>query len=162
MFTPEQLNVIKYCAEECIRQGKRDPMSTYNMVNAWDYAAWYGDERQITVDFIENIGNRVEPIDNANGIRTVPVFIGYEKRDAERLHERLEDLIKAYYDGRLDPTDKRYRIAVTSEDVFYFEFENIHPFGDGNGRTGKILYNYLLGNLKNPVMPPNFWNIANP
>jgi Fic family protein len=34
---------------------------------------------------------------------------------------------------------------------FHIEFEEIHPFEDGNGRTGRLLINYEL--LKNDIMP---------
>jgi fido (protein-threonine AMPylation protein) len=57
---------------------------------------------------------------------------------------------------------KYYRKAKNAQDIFYFEFEQIHPFKDGNGRTGKILYNYLCGTLDDPIMPPNFWGGNNP
>jgi fido (protein-threonine AMPylation protein) len=47
-------------------------------------------------------------------------------------------------------------------DEAYLEFEEIHPFVDGNGRAGKIIFNWLADSLGDPKMPPNFWGIYNP
>ena len=49
------------------------------------------------------------------------------------MDELLED-IKSF------PADK----ALTAAAFFHVKFENIHPFADGNGRTGRLVMNYLL------------------
>jgi Fic family protein len=38
------------------------------------------------------------------------------------------------------PNDK----ALTAAAYFHAKFENIHPFADGNGRTGRLVMNYIL------------------
>lgn len=34
--------------------------------------------------------------------------------------------------------------ALTAAAFFHAKFENIHPFADGNGRTGRLAMNYFL------------------
>ena len=34
--------------------------------------------------------------------------------------------------------------ALTAAAYYHAKFENIHPFADGNGRTGRLAMNYLL------------------
>ena len=36
--------------------------------------------------------------------------------------------------------------------LFHHKFEKIHPFSDGNGRTGRILMNHILFTLKCPPL----------
>jgi fido (protein-threonine AMPylation protein) len=38
---------------------------------------------------------------------------------------------------------------------FFREFELVHPFVDGNGRTGAILYNAMLNTMLTPTDPPD-------
>lgn len=55
----------------------------------------------------------------------------------EDVHEEMTELL-AELEGI--PDDK----ALTAAAYFHAKFENIHPFADGNGRTGRLLMNYLL------------------
>ena len=52
---------------------------------------------------------------------------------AEEMQELLEDL------GNV-PNEK----ALIGAAFFHAKFENIHPFSDGNGRTGRLAMNYFL------------------
>lgn len=51
--------------------------------------------------------------------------------------------------------------AETADD-WYVAFEAVHPFGDGNGRSGKTLHNWLLGTLSEPVLVADYFGGGNP
>lgn len=44
--------------------------------------------------------------------------------------------------------DDKLRIIL----AMHIQFEQYHPFSDGNGRTGRILINYLLIKMKQPLL----------
>ena len=52
---------------------------------------------------------------------------------AEEMTELLEELVSI--------SDEK---ALTAAAHFHVKFENIHPFADGNGRTGRLAMNYFL------------------
>ncbi len=66
----------------------------------------------------------------------------------EQVHERMKGLSKWVTDekqsGRLHP------IEVAA--LFHAEFVRIHPFMDGNGRTGRIMSNFILMLCDMPTM----------
>lgn len=103
---------------------------------------------RITMGHIKQLGVMVEPETNRGGFRSGGVSVGGVVKVS---HLKIPGLLEALLvrDG-LTPAE------------FYREFEEIHPFFDGNGRTGKILLNWLNGTLDDPVMPPNFFNCSNP
>jgi Fic/DOC family len=91
---------------------------------------------------IKCIGQLIERDKNKIGFRECGVRVGNricpDSQDVPRLLERLMGNIET-----MRPLE------------FYKEFELIHPFVDGNGRTGKVLLNWLGGTLLEPIFPPS-------
>jgi len=61
------------------------------------------------------------------------------------VQERVEELLAAWPLDRHHPLDRAAR--------FHLQFESIHPFIDGNGRTGRLLLNLML--LQSGYLPIN-------
>lgn len=65
------------------------------------------------------------------------------------VEKKMENLIQYLYDDS-DKTDALLKMAIA-----HYQFEAIHPFSDGNGRTGRILnllYLVNKGLLSHPVL----------
>ena len=93
----------------------------------------YENPRHNEIDYI---------IKDTEGYRTVQVFI----RGSEHIPpapEKIPNLMNYYvYNYNNDTQEIFNKIAK-----YHIEFEKIHPFEDGNGRTGRLLLTYEL--LKN-------------
>ena len=93
--------------------------------------------------FIKSLNETINKnIKETDGYRTVQVFI----RGSEHIPpapEKIPNLMNYYvYNYNNDTQEIFNKIAK-----YHIEFEKIHPFEDGNGRTGRLLLNYEL--LKN-------------
>jgi len=104
----------------------------------------------VTPSLIRRLGSVVEPGRNLPGYwRDRDVYIGEDMG----LHPaEIDEAINLWWasvaEGIIDATEG------------FRQFEVIHPFFDGNGRVGALLYNYLNGTY-NPMalqFPPNLWN----
>ena len=151
----EAVGIVRFCADEVERQ-RADPDAVCWMVQAWLDARLRFEKTSplalksaLTVPMIERWGRLIEPTKNANGFRVYNVRVGAatcpSHEDVPRL---MAELIACLPELTLEKA--------------YLRFEMIHPFADGNGRVGKILFNWLRGSLNNPQIPPNFFNVANP
>src|SRR3989338_152685 len=73
--------------------------------------------------------------------------IVHEGAPAEKVQELLKELVEWY-----NKCKKKYPPILLAS-VVHNQFENIHPFQDGNGRVGRILMNNIL--VKHDLPPVN-------
>lgn len=138
-FTEAQLTVAHFCAHECRRQ-RSGEVSVAHMIQAWNYVMA---RSSLDEGAILQMARLIEPEVNLLGWRTVDVRVGHDvKGPWEQVPRHMEQYMKSLDD--LDP-EEAYRL-----------FEEIHPFRDGNGRTGTLIYNWKRGTLPEPVHPPDW------
>lgn len=83
--------------------------------------------------------------DIAGQFRNYLVRVGpYAAPDWHDLKELMKQLITFGNESKLNPVE----IAVRA----HYMFEKIHPFGDGNGRIGRLLMNYILWKNGYPML----------
>ncbi|MBS3174774.1 Fic family protein [Candidatus Woesearchaeota archaeon] len=106
-------------------------------------------KEDITHEFIVNIHSKLmEKIDARKGYRTQDVRVikaNFKATPAPYVKADMELLLKW-----LSANNKILHPLVLATG-FHHKFEKIHPFMDGNGRTGRMILNYIL--LKNNYPP---------
>lgn len=137
------MRVVRFCAIEC-RLQESGEVSVWWMLNAWRYAKRHAKRRPSEGDVFA-LGEYIEPIRNAPGYRMTGVRVGMSIKPQ---HDEVPGLMRNLFELRDD--------LEAAE--FFRQYEEIHPFVDGNGRSGALLFNWLRGTLDDPDWPPNFWD----
>jgi Fic family protein len=131
-----------------------DIIETSNHFKLFDYMLDIVDE-ELTKEFIikmnvilkSNTSDSRDPKYNVGGFKTSENIIGLinviNTSKPEDVEKDIDELLNWY--NSLD--------NVTIEDIveFHYRFESIHPFGDGNGRVGRMIM--FKECLKNNIMP---------
>lgn len=125
-------------------------------------ALWQGyqlvkERKMITTNMIVDIHSHIE--NNTAGIRKLPGTVLRNEATGEIIYTPprgeqeilvLMANLEKYINEDFDGVDPLVKLAV-----IHYQFESIHPFYDGNGRTGRIinvLYLVLKGLLDSPIL----------
>ena len=92
--------------------------------------------------------------DIAGRFRQWPVKVGpYMAPDWQTIEKSIEQLTQFVNESTLNPVELAARA--------HYIFEKIHPFGDGNGRIGRLLMNYILWKKGYPCLIIEYKNRGN-
>lgn len=101
----------------------------------------------LTESLIKNLNEAINRnIKDTEGYRKVQVFIQGSEHIPPKLEQILNQMNYFVYNYNNDVSDIYTKIAT-----YHIQFEKMHPFEDGNGRTGRLLINYEL--LRNNLPP---------
>ncbi|NLT94798.1 MAG: Fic family protein [Clostridia bacterium] len=146
---------------KAMSQGNYNNPAAKEVVN-YRTALWHGyelvkDKQVLTTNMIIEIQQLIEK--NRAGIRKLPGTVLKNEMTGEIIYippsgEKeimfLMDNLEKYINDDFDNVDPLIKLAV-----IHYQFEAIHPFYDGNGRTGRIinvLYLILKELLDSPIL----------
>ncbi len=138
-----KLNEVKKLLEEGKTPKNRTLREIYDLQNTEKvFFEIIENKEEINHDFIINIHkNLLDNIDKRVGYRTQDVRVikaNFKSTPAPYVKIDMDLLLKWYQENK----EKHHPLVLAV--IFHHKFEKIHPFMDGNGRTGRILLNYIL------------------
>jgi len=99
---------------------------------------------QLLLDWHENIFRETKP-DLAGRFRNYSVRVGsYVAPEWSKVESLIEQIVVFAKESTLNSVEVAARA--------HYMFEKVHPFGDGNGRVGRLLMNYILWKNSYPML----------
>ncbi|MDO8517484.1 MAG: Fic family protein [Nanoarchaeota archaeon] len=108
-------------------------------------------------NFEEDLSHELIMMLHDNLIENIDVRKGYRKTDIRVIRSNFDATPSPYVKTDMDLLLKWYEKnknklhPLVLATIFHHKFEKIHPFMDGNGRTGRMLLSYIL--IKNDYPP---------
>ena len=147
---------------------KNKPFSEQQMVIDHQKALVYtlnkiNKQNLLTEQFIQEIGGMV--VKNTGSIYNTALGTFDSTRGDYRLvnvhagartfvnYSKVPDLMKAFVEeiNKQISTAKTFQQKVEAAFYAHFQFVSIHPFADGNGRTSRLIMNYILAYFDLPI-----------
>ena len=106
----------------------------------------------LTKQAIKNIHSLVLMVDRKNkgvfrNVGTHVLGTTYKTSEPQEIESNIDELLVKYEEW------KQQHHILKAIALLHLEFESIHPFIDGNGRTGRLLLNFEL--IKHGLLPVN-------
>jgi Fic family protein len=144
------LDEAKNLLEEGLAPKNKTLREIYDIQNTEKvFFSIFESDDELTNDFIIKIHEGlVENIDLRTGYRKTDIRVirsNFDATPAPYVKTDMDLLLKWYNEN----LKKLHPLVLAT--VFHHKFEKIHPFMDGNGRTGRMLLNFIL--LKNNYPP---------
>ena len=145
------MRIIDYIRESCEIQDATTPDDFIGMSLAYQHATtmWIGKMNGIRYRYI--FMSDLAPLicDIRGGVRWV------EFRDTP-VHFANGNVVS----GGRDMIKRQVNMLIENASAFtptefYWAFEQIHPWDDGNGRVGSLLFNVLNNTICDPIHPPH-------
>ncbi len=151
--------------------GSKNASAAAKEVESYRTALWHGYElikssKMLTTNMIVEIQSRI--VKNEAGIRKLPGTTLKNDKTGEIVYTPPsgEETIRGYLNNLEIYINEEQRDIdpLTKLAIIHYQFESIHPFYDGNGRTGRIinvLYLVLRELLDSPILYLSSYIIRN-
>ncbi|HZA68451.1 MAG TPA: Fic family protein [Nitrososphaeraceae archaeon] len=147
-LTEEETEKVLFKDQTPLNKSRQEYLEVANYNDVQEFLDNYNDDVNekmiLTINFhlMKNLYDKYGKPIRAGEYRSKPAIIKgvwYTPPSPEMVEQRMHYLLAEYNDGI-----KKNIHPIELISIFHQKFEEIHPFQDGNGRTGRAILNYML------------------